>query len=233
MSASNQSASSTAADTLSEAQVRDYLKENGDFLQRNPDLLDHLHISHASGSAVSLVEKQVSVLRERNMDMRHRLTALTANARDNDQLYEHTRSTVLKLLEARSIDDLYGTFMQAMRDEFGVEHASMILFGESADNGAARVEPVERASEEIGALLKSRKPVCGVLRREELNYLFPDAGEVGSAALMPLSDTGDLGLLAVGSSDADRYKSDMGTLFLSHIAEVMVRLLPRIERAAD
>jgi uncharacterized protein YigA (DUF484 family) len=167
------------------------------------------------------------------MDMRHRLTALTANARDNDQLYEHTRSTVLKLLEARSIDDLYGTFMQAMRDEFGVEHASMILFGESADNGAARVEPVERASEEIGALLKSRKPVCGVLRREELNYLFPDAGEVGSAALMPLSDTGDLGLLAVGSSDADRYKSDMGTLFLSHIAEVMVRLLPRIERAAD
>ena len=56
MSASNQSASSTAADTLSEAQVRDYLKENGDFLQRNPDLLDHLHVSHASGSAVSLVE---------------------------------------------------------------------------------------------------------------------------------------------------------------------------------
>ena len=98
MAASNQSASSTAADTLSEAQVRDYLKENGDFLQRNPDLLDHLHVSHASGSAVSLVEKQVSVLRERNMDMRHRLTALTANARDNDQLYEHTRSTDLKLL---------------------------------------------------------------------------------------------------------------------------------------
>ena len=120
-----------------------------------------------------------------------------------------------------------------MSRDFEVEHASMILFGESADNGAARVEPVERASEEIGALLKSRKPVCGVLRREELNYLFPDAGEVGSAALMPLSDTGDLGLLAVGSSDADRYKSDMGTLFLSHIAEVMVRLLPRIERAAD
>ena len=37
-----------------------FLMNNGDFLQRNPDLLDHLHVSHASGSAVSLVEKQVS-----------------------------------------------------------------------------------------------------------------------------------------------------------------------------
>ena len=50
---------------LSEEQVRDYLKQHEDFLQRNPDMLDHLHISHASGSAVSLVEKQVSVLKEK------------------------------------------------------------------------------------------------------------------------------------------------------------------------
>ncbi len=233
MSATNQSASSTAADTLSEAQVRDYLKENGDFLQRNPDLLDHLHVSHASGSAVSLVEKQVSVLRERNMDMRHRLNALTANARDNDQLYEHTRSTVLQLLEAHSLDDLYAAFMSAMRDEFGVEHASMILFGEDADGTAVRIESPSRAGEEIGALLKGNKPVCGVLRTEELNFLFPDAGAVGSAALMPLSETGELGLIAVGSSDADRYNSGMGTLFLSHIADVIVRLLPRLGQTAD
>ena len=80
--------------------MRDYLKDHDDFLQRNPDMLDYLHISHASGSAVSLVEKQVSVLRERNIDMRHRLKALTANARDNDTLYEQTRALVLKLLEA-------------------------------------------------------------------------------------------------------------------------------------
>ena len=233
MSATNQSASSTAADTLSEAQVRDYLKDNGDFLQRNPDLLDHLHVSHASGSAVSLVEKQVSVLRERNMDMRHRLNALTANARDNDQLYEHTRSTVLQLLEAQSLDDLYAAFMSAMRDEFGVEHASMILFGEDAEGISVRIESPGRAGEEIGALLKGNKPVCGVLRTEELNFLFPDAGEVGSAALMPLSETGELGLIAVGSSDADRYNSGMGTLFLSHIADVIVRLLPRLGQAAD
>ena len=84
---SNEQAQAIAPATeLSDEQVREYLKLNGDFLQRNPDMLDHLHISHASGSAVSLVEKQVSVLRERNIDMRHRLNALTANARDNGKL---------------------------------------------------------------------------------------------------------------------------------------------------
>lgn len=213
---------------LSEEQVRDYLKQNGDFLQRNPDMLDHLHISHASGSAISLVEKQVSVLRERNIDMRHRLNTLTANARDNDLLYEQTRQLILALLEARSVDALYTAFMDAMKNRFKVDYASMILFGEATDEGQCRMESAEKARIEIGALLRGRKPVCGVLRKDELAFLFPDAGEVGSAALVALTHGEELGLIAVGSADANRYSGNMGTLFLTHVADVIVRLLPRL-----
>ena len=93
------------------------------------------------------------------------------------------------------------------------------------------MESAESAKTEIGALLKGNKAVCGALRKEELNYLFPDAGEVGSAALMPLGTGPKLGLIAVGSSDAGRYNSNMGTLFLAHIADVIVRLLPRLQGA--
>lgn len=230
MSASNKPAGAAQSvnTELNDEVVREYLKDNDDFLQRNPDMLDYLHISHASGSAVSLVEKQVSVLRERNMDMRHRLNTLTGNARDNDKLYEKTRRLVLTLLEADSIDTLYQSFMEAMSRDFDVEHASMILYGDGSDAGDCRVETQESAKIEIGALFKGNKAVCGALRKEELNYLFPDAGEVGSAALMPLLNGEQLGLIAVGSSDANRYSSAMGTLFLSHIADVIVRLLPRL-----
>ena len=227
---SNEQAQAIAPATeLSDEQVREFLKLNGDFLQRNPDMLDHLHISHASGSAVSLVEKQVSVLRERNIDMRHRLNALTANARDNDKLYEQTRKLVLALLDARNLDSVYSAFMDAMEKDFKVDYASLILFGEPSSDGKCRVETSEAAKIEIGALLKGRKPVCGVLRKEELAYLFPDAGEVGSAALMPLANGEELGLIAVGSADANRYGSSMGTLFLTHIADVIVRLLPHLK----
>lgn len=227
----NQAELAEAAGTIDEEEVRQYLKDNGDFLQRNPDLLDHLHVAHASGSAVSLVEKQVSVLRERNMDMRHRLNSLTANARDNDKLYERTRTLVLKLLEADTVGSLCQAFNSAMAEDFEVEHASLILFGEQTSDGDCRVDSLERARIEIGALIKGRKAVCGALRKEELGYLFPEAGDVGSAALMPLVNGTELGIIAVGSSDAGRYSSNMGTLFLTHIADVIVRILPRLQGA--
>lgn len=230
MAASNKPAVTAQTDSteLNDDTVREYLKNHSDFLQRNPDMLDYLHISHASGSAVSLVEKQVSILRERNMDMRHRLNTLTGNARDNDKLYEQTRSLVLKLVEADSVAALCQTFMTSLGEDFDVEHASIILFGDGDSSADYRIESPDNAKVEIGALLKGQKPVCGALRKEELSYLFPDAGEVGSAALMPLGNGAELGLIAVGSSDAGRYSSSMGTLFLAHVADIVVRLLPRL-----
>ena len=109
----SRAAAATGPDSneLNDEVVREYLKDHSDFLQRNPDLLDHLHVSHASGSAVSLVEKQVSVLRERNVDIRHRLKTLTTHARDNDKLFEQTRALVIKMLEADSVAGLYTAFM--------------------------------------------------------------------------------------------------------------------------
>lgn len=230
---------STAAGGLSDEAVRDFLMDNGDFLQRNPELLDHLHVPHASGSAVSLVEKQVSVLRERNVEMRHRLKALTSTARENDKLFEETRTLVVKLLEANSVEELYDSFLEAMKTGFKAEYACMILFGEADEHSAWRVDSLESARSAVGALFNGRKPVCGALRKEEFNYLFASRGnpqpisQGGSAAVMPLTDGAQLGLIAVGSSDAGRYHSGMGTLFLAHIGEVILRLLPRLTQDGD
>ena len=217
---------------LNDELVRAYLMENDDFLQRNPDMLDCLHVPHASGSAVSLVEKQVAVLRDKNVEMRHKLKALTNNARANDQLFEKTRRLVLTLLEAQSLPALHQAFGKSMAEDFGVEYASMILFGayDGADENC-RLETAENAKAEIGALLKSGKPVCGALRDEELSYLFPNSGKVGSAAMIPLDGEATLGLVAVGSSDANVYDNTVGTLFLSQIADVVVRLLPRYKQS--
>ncbi len=229
-------AAGSDSNELNDEVVREYLKDHSDFLQRNPDLLDHLHVSHASGSAVSLVEKQVSVLRERNVDIRHRLKTLTTHARDNDKLFEQTRALVLKMLEADSVAGLYTAFMESMKGGFEVEFASMIMFSDEPDDAEYRVDPLADARAQIGSLFSGRKAVCGALRKEEFDYLFAPTGgahhflQGGSAAIMPLTDGALVGLIAVGSSDAGRYTSTMGTLFLSHIAEVIMRLLPRLAR---
>ena len=217
---------------LNDELVRAYLMENDDFLQRNPDMLDCLHVPHASGSAVSLVEKQIAVLRDKNVEIRHKLKALTDNARANDQLFEKTRRLVLTLLEAQSLPALYQAFSKSMTEDFGVEYASMILFGayDEVDQNC-RLDTAEHAKTNIGPLLKSGKPVCGAMRKEELSYLFPNSGNVGSAAMIPLDGEATLGLIAVGSSDANVYDNTVGTLFLSQIADVVVRLLPRYKQS--
>ncbi len=213
---------------VSEDMVREYLIDNGDFLQRNPDLMDHLHIEHASGSAVSLVEKQVSVLRERNIDMRRRLGTLTGNARDNDALFEASRKLVLQLIEANTPAQLSAAFINALKEDFGVDYGCVILFGNPSETvEGVRVESADQAREQIGALMRGG-PLCGALREEELNYLFPASGGSGSAAVIPLGQGAKTGLIAVGSADANRYSRDMDTLFLSHIADVIQRLLPRL-----
>jgi len=248
MSASKESAQVTASGPieLNDEMVQEYLKDNGDFLQRHPEMFDHLHISHASGSAVSLVEKQVSVLRERNIDMRHRLKTLTNNARDNDKLYAQTRALVLKLLESNSVSTLAQAFNNAMHKDFGVEHATIILFGDGLAGSGYRVESAEEAKKALGSLMRGSKAVCCALRKEEMHYLFPSgkvsnpdiqggrakAAQAGSAAIMPLPGNGQSGLIAVGSSDPNYYSSSMGTMFLEHIADVIVRLLPGLQALA-
>ena len=218
----------SADSEINDETVREYLKNHDDFLQRYPDMLDFLHVSHASGSAVSLVEKQVSVMRERSTELRQRLKALSANAKDNDALFEKTRALVLKLLDASSVEALYSTFITSMAADFNVEHASMILYAKNDNTEGCRTASHERVKKEIGSLFRGHKAICSTLRKEELIFLFSEGKGVGSAAIMPLGSTEQLGLIAVGSSDANRYNSKTGTLFLAHIADVIVKLLPNL-----
>lgn len=205
--------------------IRDFLVENPDYFQRNQDLLSLLQVPHASGAAVSLVERQVSVLRERNVDLRHRLRELGSTAKDNDQLFAATRTLVLKLLDAEDIPALNDALIAVLRDNFDTEYAALLLLGEDDASGSPRTVRESELRERVGTLMGKSTAGCGALRAEEFNFLF-GVRMVGSAAVA-LIDTGGApgAMLAIGSSDASRYDSSMGTLFLEFAAEVMSRRL--------
>lgn len=219
-----------AKPAISESQVVDYLRKHADFFVTQPGLLADLTLPHESGKAISLVERQVSVLRERNMDMRHRLNKLLDNARDNDRLFEKTKKLVLALLEGKTLGDTVEALYHSFDRDFGIHYTSLILFGDAASipSSRARVVPLMDARDAIGSLLKSNKALCGSFNPKENQYLFPDhARHVGSAAMVPLIHGNTYGLLAIGNRDANYYRSSMGTLFLSYIGEVLNRVLPR------
>ncbi|MDB6062308.1 MAG: hypothetical protein JWM78_2411 [Verrucomicrobiaceae bacterium] len=215
---------------LNPEQVANYLRVHPDFFLKRPDLLVDIEVAHPTGGAVSLLERQVSILRERNMDMRHRLNNLLDSARTNDRLFEQTKALVLHLLEATTLDQIVDIFVNSLQQDFQIDFAAMVLIGNpnAHRNVRARVVSLEDARAQIDSLLRSSKAVCGVLRPEEVKFLFPDHNrQIGSAAVVPLSYGNPLGVLAIASSDANYFRSSMGTLFLGYIAEVLNRLLPK------
>jgi hypothetical protein len=209
-----------------EAQVAAYLKSNQDFFERHPDLLTELSVPHASGSAVSLVERQVSVLRERNVEMRERLHRLLEVARENDMLFEKMRGLILALLEARTVVEVGAALERELKARFNSEFVSFLLFDVGGITGAAQSVALSDAQDHVPSLVKGRQAIAGQLRREELTFLFGHEGEqVKSCAVVPLQQDRPLGLLAIGSSSSEHFRTSMDTLFISFVGDVLARVL--------
>lgn len=220
----------TLADPLDPEQVAAFLQENLHFFESQQDLLTELHLPHESGGAVSLIERQVAVLRERNMDMRHRLSKLLDSARENDKLFDKTKRLVLTLIEGQDLGDIVDALFYCFDKEFGIHFTSLYLFGNPAKipSSQAHVVSLAEAREHVGSILKSNRATCGALEEKEKLFLFGKfAEEIGSVAIVPLIHGSVFGILAVANRDPNFYRSSMGTLFLGYIAEVLNRILPK------
>src|SRR5690606_3532164 len=218
----------TEVTELDSAVVADYLRRHPAFFVEHDELLLDLFIPHQSGQAVSLVERQVKLLRERNIDARHRLSQLMDVARENDRLFEKSRRLSLGLLESQDVEEVIANIEDSLRDDFQVPFVSLILFSETPRVGNARYATHSEARDAIGHLLDSNKTLSGVLRNHELLFLFGAEGEqVASTALAPLQHQGWRGGLALSSGDPQQYRRAAGTRFLGYIAVGLARVLLR------
>ncbi|MGH1439981.1 MAG: DUF484 family protein [Cellvibrionaceae bacterium] len=219
---------------LTDEQVADYLRQHPDFLVDKPAVLAELNLPHhLDGKAVSLVERQVSILRERNMDMRHRLNTLLDNARSNDLLFEKTKRLVLSLLDTNQLDDCLDALFFGLQNEFEIHFASLLLINDQQSanvvpaNQQARVVSLQEAEENLGSIIHNSRAICGQLDDGEKSFIFNrNSHVIGSTAITPLTlDNKLIGLLAIGNRDPDYYRSSMNTLFLNFIGDITSRLL--------
>ena len=206
---------------LAEHRVAQYLRNNPEFFIRNPDVALQLQIPHECGSAVSLVEYQISVLRDHNRQLKRKLKDLVQTGRDNDRLSERVLGLTRALLAADSLESTLAAVQQTLVSEFHAEALALRVFGDSAAAGEfapcmiARDDP---ALAPFSSFFKSNRPLCGRLKREQLEFLFADqATAIGSAALVGLGDYARFGMLAVGSRDENHFHPAMGTLYLSRM----------------
>ena len=216
----------------SESEVARYLRNHPGFFLNNEDILSELKLTHQTGKVVNLAERQVEILRERNMDMRSRLSKLLDNATRNDQLFERSKNLILTLIESKRAEELSNNLCRNLVSDFeDIDYASLILFADPNRVGSSvlRVVSPEQAQQQIGSLLRGKKAICGVLRPEELSFLFGQhADHIGSAALMPVQAGHIDGVIAIASKNPQHFKSNMGTLLLEYIAEEVNHCLPKL-----
>lgn len=226
----------TAATTesqLTAAQVADYLRANPDFFAAQPDLLADLRLPHESGKAISLIEKQLVVLRERSQEARQKLGSLLENARDNDQLFDVTRNLVLSLLKARDATEVAEITQDQLSELGSVDACEIIVVARPGLqlSGGVRTENGEKLAQEFADVFRLRRTHCGAIPRDSIEKLFgANSDRVGSTALCPImSDSEVIALLALGNSSEDYFNTSLDTLFLDFIGHVVGAILAKSE----
>lgn len=219
--------------TVTEAsaeQVSAFLQSNPGFFEQHEELLADIRLPHPAGEAVSLIERQVSVLRERNHQMHLRFEELIEAARENDSLFEKTKSLILNIVAADNLDELANAVQVALKQEFRADVSALTLFSPAHEEllSRTRVVTLQEAQQSIKGILSSSRAVCGALRPQEMSFLFPEQAEqVGSAAVAPLGSGEVVGVLAVGSYDPNHYRASTGTMFLTYVSDILNVVLPR------
>jgi uncharacterized protein YigA (DUF484 family) len=212
-----------------------YLESHPDYFERHPAVLSQLALPHGAGSgAISLIERQVSVLRQRNDSAESQLRELVEVARGNDELADKIHALAILLIAAGSRREIVVLLEQTLRMEFNADRSVMVLFGEEDIDSAAMgqfLRIADRTDEELGSFrsfLDGDSVRCGPVRDAQRGYLFgQDDCEIGSMALIPLGRRSELGFIAVGSRSAEHFNPGVSIDFLSRLGELVAAALER------
>lgn len=210
--------------------VAAWLREHPTFLKDFPDLAMQLQVPREQGPAASLAGYQLEVLREKNAGLQRKLAELVQIGSDNEQLVVRVHALTLSLIRARTLEQTLRTVVATLNEDFQTDLVRVVLF--RRDDSLPRSEWLLTSSgagdwPAFSEFLSRRDPLCGRLAEDKLEALFADrSGEAASTALIHL---GRLGMLAMGSSSANRFHPGIGTLFLKLIGEAVTAAIQRFD----
>ena len=221
--------------SLSAEQVELFLISHPDFFVGRDRLIKRLTLPHASGAAISLLERQNILLRTQTERLQHRLNDLLDNARVNDRMFLHLQKTILEAVSCQSPSQLGKILQDNLCDYFNVDELRIFLDEDTQDEHglvlhASALVPLKILSEK----LERSRVYCGSLPKVELQTLFGNEVSIGSVAVARSVSRGRQVTLCLGSNDPDYYRNSMDTLFLNYLAEITARLqVAMTERTTD
>ncbi len=228
-------------DALTELDVVSYLQAHPDFFEAHPKLLETLRLPHRTGGpAVSLVEKQVAVLRQGRLKLERQLRDLVEVARSNDELAARIHGLAVELMRRPDTLSAIECVEEQLRLSFKADRSVLVLFDRQSEFDDTRfLRLLDRNDERMApfkTFIESGSARCGRVRDAQHSFLFGDDDvEIGSVALLPLGNPdgqGMQGFLAIGSRDADHFHPGKSIDFLEKLGELVTCALNQTASAA-
>lgn len=197
---------------MREEDIASYLQEHPQFFEDYAEMLASVVIPHPyGGRTISLSERQLLALRDKNKALEKKLQELLAFARENDELQLKVHQFTCALFAARDLNAMQDAILYQMRERFAVPHAAMNLW---------EVSPP--SAEMMTFADQTPHPVCMHRAMYDTQAWFGEGAErLRSFAYLPLRNSEhSIGLLILASEDQQRFYPEMGTQFLQRIAEV-------------
>ena len=209
---------------LSATQVEAYLHQHPDFFHEHLNLLEQMRIPHPSGSAISLISKQLELFRSRHHEMENQLTALIEIARDNDASFFRMHKLTLALLEALTLEQAIANLDMVLADYFLTDFVAVRIIKHCPESAIANlfIEPGSKCLQPFLKELANNQPKCGRPTLAQAKVLFGESAvDVKSCAIIPMLYTELDGILAIGSREEGRFHYTMGNLFLTQMGEII------------
>lgn len=211
-------------------EIARYLQDHPNFFEEYAELLAQLYIPHPHGGrAISITERQILTLREKARLLEGKLGELIRFGEENDATAERVHRLAVGLAGARDFAAVKRVLLGCLGGDFAMPHAAFRLWGLPAAGDGEEFAEVSEQTRIFAAGINH--PFCGANAGFEAAAWFGDpAGEqVRSVALVPLRrEVETVGLLALGSPDAERFHPEMGTLYLGHIGNLASAALVRV-----
>jgi len=212
--------------------VADYLINNPDFFEQYADLLSSVNLAHPHGNrAISLSERQIIALREKNKTLEMRLAELLRFGKENEAILDKLQRFTRALLLQRNARSLPDTLQQSLIEIFAIPQVALRIWDASddfADLPACGPVPVEL----ISLANQLSLPAVGAATAEHRDALaLLDAASVQSIAMIALrrgAEPHAFGMLVFGSGDPKRFHAGMGVDVLSHLGEAASAALTRL-----
>jgi len=204
-------------------QISTFLKLNPEFFAGHPELLTEISVPHPYGNqAISLAERQVLALRDKSRGLELKLREFIQFAEENDAIGDKLHKVALDLMHARSLDAVFQSLSMNLSESFSIPHSTIRVWADHPPEGGPDMPEFAKVSADIQVLMTGlTQPRCGPDVPEDIRSWFGSVGaHQKSFALAPLREENLNGLLVLASEDVKRFYPEMGTLYLTWLAEL-------------